>query len=287
MKPVLRDPSFVGALVYFERVAARGGFSQAAAELGVTTSAVSHRVRRLEQAIGHRLFERARSGVVLSEAGEILYAAVGSALSRIGDAVATLTGTRSLRMSVGPYLSVAWLMPRLGAFEADNPDLSVDLVHRIGPARPKDVDIAVVWCDNETAPAEAERLFSPDMVPVAAPGLGFKGAVWEGRLPPLHYRSRRPWTVWLDYVGGPREFAARGEILEDPNIVLEAAAHGRGIALGFAPFHLGPLRNGRIEVLSDVSVRSPESYWLLVSDSKDRDAARLADWLRDTAQDVC
>jgi LysR family glycine cleavage system transcriptional activator len=286
MKPLLRDPSFIGALVHFERVAARGGFTQAAADLGVTTSAVSHRVRRLEQAIGHRLFERRGDGVALTEAGETLHTAVGGALARIGGAVETLTGSRTLRLSIGPYLSTAWLMPRLGAFEAENPALSVDLVHRIGPAKPKDADIAVIWSDDETAPPGAERLFAPEMIPVAAPGVARPGPVWESRLPPLHYRSRKPWSVWLDHAGGPRGYAARGEIFDDPNIVLEAAAHRRGIALGFAPFHLGLLQSCRLEALGDVAVRAPESYWLVVQDPADTDAGTLAAWLRDAARDA-
>ena len=285
MKPLLRDPSFIGALVYFERVAVRGGFSLAAAELGVTTSAVSHRIRRLEKAIGHRLFERGRSGVMLTEAGQMLHTAVGGALERIGGAVEELTGSRTLRLSIGPYLSVAWLMPRLGAFEAANPALSVDLVHRIGQGVPRDVDLAVVWSGDATAPSGAERLFSPDMIPVAAPGIPRVGAVWNGRLPPLHYRSREPWRVWLDQAGGPRAFADRGEIFDDPNIVLEAAVHHRGIPLGFAPFHLEMIRGGRLEAVGDLALRSPESYWLVAPDPEDRDAARLANWLRDTARD--
>ncbi len=80
MVPNLRDPSFLGALVRFERVAGALSFTKAAAELGVTASAVSHRIVQLEAALGKRLFERSPRMVALTPEGLELQEAVGKAM---------------------------------------------------------------------------------------------------------------------------------------------------------------------------------------------------------------
>ncbi|MET1416698.1 LysR family transcriptional regulator [Roseibium sp. HPY-6] len=286
IQPKLRDPSFVAALVYFDRVAAHLSFSRAAQELSVTTSAVSHRIKRLEIAMGRRLFSRDRTQVVLTQAGYELRAATQDAFGTLDRVVETATCQRTLRVSVGPYLSVAWLMPLLGKFEALDQGARIELVHQIGKPDFRDVDIAIWWTEPERAGAHARQLFSSTMVPVAKAHTQDVGAVWDQGLPPLHYRTRRNWSDWLSRAGGPEDFAKQGEVFEDPNIVLEAAALGRGIALGFAPFVQSHISSGRLQRISDVAVPSAANYFLIVSVDNDRQCADFTEWLYSKAMDM-
>ena len=286
MQAKLRDPSFVGALVYFDRVAAHLSFSAAAQELGVTTSAVSHRIKRLEATLGRRLFHRDHAAVVLTEAGYRLRSASNAAFDLLGSAIDETTNQRSLRVSVGPFLSVAWLMPLLSRFEKVYPDIRIELVHRIGKPDMADVEVAIWWTEPSAATRDAVQLFSSSMVPVAqAPMVGAL-PVWEQNLQPLHYRSRKPWLDWLACAGGPREFAMQGEIFDDPNIVLEAAAHGRGIALGFAPFVHAHIHSGRLCQISDIVALSPSNYFLLTRAQSDKGISAFKTWLLEQARQL-
>ena len=123
MLPDPKDPSFLGALIYFHHAARTLSFSGAANALNVTPSAVSHRIAALESALGKRLFERRVREVRLTQDGIEL---AGSA-ARIWDELQSVTTQLArqdvLRVSVGPYLSSQWLMPRIGEFEAMHPGL--------------------------------------------------------------------------------------------------------------------------------------------------------------------
>src|SRR5688500_4235364 len=89
-------------------VAAHRNFRRAAAELGVSASALSHAIATLEQRLGVKLFHRTTRSVSLSEAGERFVARVRPALSQIADAMETAnefrdtpTGTLRLNTSLG------------------------------------------------------------------------------------------------------------------------------------------------------------------------------------------
>jgi DNA-binding transcriptional LysR family regulator len=87
-------------LLAFEAVARRRSFSQAAIELNLTASAISHQVARLEAQLGVRLFNRNAHGVELSREGE-------SYLSRISGAIGALTAASDdVRKGVGNSLYV-------------------------------------------------------------------------------------------------------------------------------------------------------------------------------------
>ena len=283
MRADLRDPAYLGALVFFERVAARLSFAQAAADLGVTPSAISHRIALLEAVLGHRLFERSPRHVSLTREGSDLASATREALGLLRQATESLAGRRVLRLSIGPYLSAHWLMPRLAGFERQMAGARIDLLHRTGWPSLKDVDLAIVWHDTPPVDAQAELLFEPDYTAVAAPGVLGEGPLWAQGLPPLHYRDRSLWRQWLQETGGPRDFADTGEVFDDPNLVLEAAAHGRGIAMGFLPFAADLFASGRLVRAYPLNLPSPTRYWMVPGGGESGLVAPFLDWLRSEA----
>jgi len=283
MIPNLRDPTYLGALVFFECAARHLSFSKAAAELYVTPSAVSHRIATLETALGVRLFERLTRRVSLTQEGLVLARVARESLHRLRDATEKIVATRVLRVSIGPYLSTNWLMPRLSQFEADHPGIRVDLLHRTGLPDLRDVDVAIIWIDRPPEDLDAKPLFDAVCVPVSAPGVLNSENLWDCQLPALHYRSRSAWREWLKAIGGPQNYADTGEVFEDPNLVLEAAAHRRGIAMGFIPFIENQLASGRLQQAHSFTFRTEWRYWLIETDSNHPDCALLKDWLRQEA----
>ena len=89
----------------------------------------------------------------------------------------------------------------------------------------------------------------------------------------------KPWLDWLERAGGSRDFAMQGEIFEDPNIVLEAASLGRGIALGFAPFVQSHASANRLSPVSDISAPSSANYFLFINQESDEKVVNFRNWL--------
>ena len=274
----------MGALVYFDKAAEHLSFAAAAADLGVTPSAVSHRIAALEGALGQRLFERETRRVRLTPEGTQLADATRQIMEHLRAVTDGLARHRVLRVSVGPYLSSMWLMPRLGAFEQAVPGLRVDLIHVIGMPNARGIDVSIVWENIEPCPPGHGDLFDTATVPVIAPGRLGQSPFWETDLMPIHYRDRKPWRHWLQSAGGPIKYADRGEVLHEPNLVLEAASHGRGVAMGFLPFISEMFAKRRLVAASDVVVPAQRAYRVVVRDPKDSLAASFVDWLRDQAR---
>jgi DNA-binding transcriptional LysR family regulator len=114
-------------------VATHRNFRKAAAELGMSPSALSHAVAALEQRMGVRLFNRTTRSVALSEAGEQFLARVRPALGEIAEAMAgvnefrdTPTGTIRLNSSEGAAQMI--LAPIVLEFLKRYPEMRVDLV---------------------------------------------------------------------------------------------------------------------------------------------------------------
>lgn len=119
----------LNALPVFEAVARTLSFSAAAEELHVTQSAVSHRIRSLEDHLGEALFERGGRRVELTEQGERYLEAVAPALARIERASERLRGVTDsrIRLAVPSSFAVAWLIPRLPHLQRQHPDIELNL----------------------------------------------------------------------------------------------------------------------------------------------------------------
>ena len=128
----------ISTLRVFEAAARRQSFHAAASELGLTPSAVSHAIRKMEEALGVVLFERVGRGVSLSSEGQTLmgYTERGfDELQRGLDAVSSSRAPRLLRLHSAPSFASLWLAPRLARFFAQCPDVEVRLSAGVEYAR--------------------------------------------------------------------------------------------------------------------------------------------------------
>jgi DNA-binding transcriptional LysR family regulator len=123
----------LNALAVFSLVAEERNFRAAADRLGVTRSAVSQTIRRLEEMLGTALVRRTTRSVSLTEAGERLYAEVAPA---IADMRAAIEATGSLggrphgqlRLAVSSIAERFLSGPLLAAFSEANPEVQIDIV---------------------------------------------------------------------------------------------------------------------------------------------------------------
>src|ERR1700761_6253780 len=127
------DKRTVDDLLAFFAVARARSFTRAAAQLGVSQSALSHTVSGLEARLGLRLLNRTTRSVAPTAAGERLLRNVGPRLDEIDDEMKALTELRdkpagTIRITAGEHAAHAVLWPRLAPLLAANPDIKLEIV---------------------------------------------------------------------------------------------------------------------------------------------------------------
>lgn len=146
----------------------------AAAELGVSASAVSQQVKSLESWIGVQLFQRGKSSVELTEKGAAYYAQIWQSLSMIEEATSELRGmetTANLTISVLPSFASQWLVPRLIGFKEQHPDIDVSILttNELVDFSNGDVDVAVRYGQGNYPNLNCNRIMSEAVNVVCTP----------------------------------------------------------------------------------------------------------------------
>jgi DNA-binding transcriptional LysR family regulator len=131
----------------FFAVARERSFTRAAAQLGLSPSALSHAIRALEARLGLRLLTRTTRSVTPTEAGERVLQTIGPSLAAIDDALDALCELREqpagrIRITTGDHAANLILWPRLQTLLPDYPDIKVEIIIDYGLA-----DIVAQHCD--------------------------------------------------------------------------------------------------------------------------------------------
>lgn len=254
------------ALAAFEAAARLGNFSDAARELEITTSAISHQIKALETFLGTRLFARLSRGVRTTEDGAAFYAAVHDAYGRIDDGTRRLLRRRegeTLTLRCGLSFGLRWLTPRLPLFLAEHPDIDLRVVTPIVGSVGREPDIEIVYGQTERAGHRCERLPAEDIVPMCSPQLLRDGPSLQTPADLAKFRLIEPlvtdltWERWF----GLHQVAVEPQVrvsFDNVLMALQAAASGMGIALEGEFLASEDLANGRLVVppaLRDMRVR--------------------------------
>jgi LysR family glycine cleavage system transcriptional activator len=239
-----QDRPPLAALIAFAAAARRESLREAALDLGVTPSAVSHQIRALESWVGGALFQRSVRRVTLTPLGAALGRDLGHALDRIDTALARARADlkdRRLRISSLPLFTNTWLVPRLARFQAAFPDLAIDIDtgSRIVDLETEPVDIAIRNVASPSPALWARKLIDLKAMPLCAPEVARTLAAPAdlANVTLIHLSvGRVGWRDWFQACGLP-ETQPRGILSFDtlPS-ALEAAALGRGVVLGLSPF---------------------------------------------------
>lgn len=255
----------------FEAAARAGSFSAAAEKLNLTHGAISRQVAKLEQWMGLKLFERQARGVGLTLEGQRLYLRTAEAFALIADNTDRWVEPRGgavVRLTSIPSISGLWLMPRMAALEAGTPKLRIVLEVDIRQADLADEGIDLsIRCGRGAIPGRvSQQLFVEHCFPVASPALAQKiGTGDPARLlkfPLIHDSDASGWRAWLGAHGIDYRPRHEDRRFEDYNLVLDAAAHGLGVALARPPLTVNQLASGRIAQVDPRTVPNPVSYWI-------------------------
>ncbi|MCV6576113.1 MAG: LysR substrate-binding domain-containing protein [Cohaesibacter sp.] len=163
------------ALPMFEAAARHLNFRLAAEEMHLTQGAVAQQVRGLEAYLGQDLFERKARGLSLTAQGKRYHQEIAKALDIISEASKDIESqSQSLTLSLTPSLATKWLMPRLGTFTGQHPEIDVKILatEKLSELDRQEADLAI----RLTKPPFAKSLRVEPFLPMeirayAAPSL--------------------------------------------------------------------------------------------------------------------
>lgn len=296
-------PIGAGHLRAFEAVARHLNFRAAAEELALTQSAVSRQIQSLEEEVGVALFLRHTRAVELTGAGAQLLLAVQQSLPRIDGAVRQIrqsAGRKSVALTTFASFASMWLIPRLEAFQRDNPDIDIriDATDAALDMDVADVDIALRYGPPESMPAGSLRLFGENITPVASPWLIKSNppirspaditrfALIEAGDAHRTHLEWLTWRRWFEVNQMPRAQPKRWLYFNYAYQMVQAALTGQGLVLARSSLIAESLANGDlVEVLPQHRMDSPMCYWLITGP---RSAPRpeiqaFCDWLETQA----
>lgn len=267
----LRRLPNLAALRAFEAAARHENFSRAADEIHVTHGAISHQVRALEEELGVALFARHGKRIAITPEGERFAATLRRALGEIATAAEALkVDSKQKRLTVTslPSFAARWLSPRIGRFIEQHPDLEVMIQsssHLTDFVR-ESVDIGIRFGKGSYPGLAVEKVMDDYYYPVASPR--FNG----GKLPatprelmqvPLLRCEMEPWTPWFRAAGLDLLEPTAGLIFQDSSMLVRAAAEGHGVALARHAIAMTEIASGDLVRLFDISIKCPESYYLV------------------------
>lgn len=280
----------------FEAAARLRSFTAAAAELGTTQPAVSQQIKRLEEQLAIRLFDRIYRGIELTDAGYTLFEAVQGGLRSIDEClglITTQTQHEVLQVSTDFAFAAYWLMPRLHRFHQRYPQVDVSLVTSershamLGP----NIDVAVLFGDGRFRQGESHWLFNEEVFPVCSPRLLDDRTLSLGsdallEWPLLHLRGESS-CQWFDWSGLFRALhipsaPAPGQLrFDNYTLLIQAAIAGQGVAIGWRHLVDALLEQQLLCRPFEGAATSALGYFVVVPQRKRRGqmVQRFVDWV--------
>lgn len=295
MIELLKSIESLNHLSAFEASARHASFTKAAEELGVSQPAISQSVRKLEDAIGTKLFHRHHRIITLTDAGELLKHDVSQGFDRILTTVKHLRRQASgqhVTLSVSTAFANHWMVPRLQEFHQAHPDVDLRL-----QTTDKDLDLAQegislgVWRGNgnwrgydsvQIAQESLMALASPNWMAQNGPITTIE-ALAGSQLINLEepYRERPNWADFFAEFGQSFRDRGGGLRLNDYVLVLQAAMAGEGICMGWRHVTKHLLAAELLCPVGDWIWNSPSGFYLVWSKTAvlSEQACAVRDWI--------
>ena len=293
-----RLPSLNG-LRAFEAAARHLSFTNAATELNVTQTAISHQIRRLEEELGVRLFVRQnRSLTLTAEAREYLpgIRAAFNDLRLATDRLKRKDNDHVLTVSTLASLAAKWLLPRLSNFQQTHPGIDVRITTSTSLVdfRRDDVDAAIRYGRGNWPGVRADWLMADELFPVCSPALlnGDKALRCPEDLANhtlLHSSGGYDddWRLWLTAAGVASNISKQPGLSFDLILMtVQAAIDGIGIAMGRTSYVQEDIAKGRLVVPFKITLPSDAGFYLVSPEARAEPAKLSAfrQWLLASTQ---
>jgi LysR family glycine cleavage system transcriptional activator len=293
-----RLPSLNG-LRAFEAAARHLSFTNAATELNVTQTAISHQIRRLEEELGIRLFVRQNRALELTPQARDYLPGVRAAFNDLRlatDRLLRKDNDHVLTVSTLASLAAKWLLPRLSAFQEAHPGIDVRITTSTALVDFKsgDVDAAIRYGRGHWPGVRADWLTADELFPVCSPAL--LSGKWPLENPEdldhhtlLHTSGvyDDDWRLWLTAAGLPTDISKSPGLTFDLILMtVQAALDGIGVAMGRTSYVEADIAKGRLVVPFKIALPTDAGFYLVSPEAR-ADPPKLAafrQWLRASAQ---
>lgn len=255
-------PDQLGDLAIFAAIASDRSFTRAARRLGVTQSALSQTMKRLEGQLGFRLLSRTTRSVAPTAAGERLLAALAPALAGVEAAIEALSlppgaANGTVRITTGKHAADSVLWPMLPAFMRRYPGIEVEVCVeggmtdvvagrydagiRLGDRLEKDMIALAVGPPLRVAVVAAPSYLNDHPAPVEPSDL-------TGHRCIAHRDGDGGLSLWTFERDGRAVTVApgRGPIFNDGDLLVAAALEGFGVLYILEDLVAGPIADGRL-----------------------------------------
>ena len=268
--------------------------SKAADKLCVSPGAVSKQVVRIEEILGQRLFDRTTNGFKATEAYESFLAELSKGFEKIDYALSMLDeyDAGELRLTVAPGLAKNWLVPRLGNFDGLGTDLRmrIDSTTDLADLQSGQFGYAIRFGTGPWPGLKATPLLKHELFPVCTPKVATQlRDIKDLENVPIIFEEDGTlnWHNWLIAAKAPRLELREGTCLSSPDLCVEAALSGLGVALAWQTMAIDALRGHELVVPFPVSMSTGQCYWLLEPEvaNPEPKAREFKDWLIEQFRD--
>ncbi|MBX5048715.1 LysR substrate-binding domain-containing protein [Rhizobium lentis] len=273
-----------------EAVGRLGSLQAAADELGVSVGAVSQQVIKTEAQLGQVIFERTARGMIATEAGRPVLAALDEGFARLSAAVslAQRKDDTILTISVAPVFAARWLVWRLDRFAERHPEIKLRLdatTNLVNPAL-GDVDIGIRVGAGKWPDVKAELLLEQEVFPVCSPEIAAQlrepadilalPAVVDGR-------AMFTWDVWMREAGLSGAAPATRHVFNDASLCLDAAIAGQGVMLAWQTLAAFALAEGQLAAPFGIRAKTGFGHYFVTAEGT-REPKKVRDfkaWIRE------
>lgn len=292
-----RLPS-LNAIRAFEAVGRLRSYRRAASELHVTTSAISHQIKALENCFGVSLVRTANRQISLTAAGEKYFRQISQGLTQLSLASTSLLrakGARILRVTMAPTLATWWLIPKLESFLAAFPDISLEVSATtvMRDFALGQFNVAIRYSRHIQNGLHATPIGKNEAFPVCSP------ALMEGSFPlrtaaDLQHHTllntrdelflEEPianWNGWLKAANHPAVSGTRQIHLSPRGLMLQAVAQGLGIGLARTLLAADAMASRQLVCPFGPAIPLSANYYVVCpeSNAKDPDIVAFRDWV--------
>ncbi|MFW1850675.1 LysR substrate-binding domain-containing protein [Acinetobacter guillouiae] len=261
----------------FQHVAEQLSFKKAADQLFLTATALSHRIKKLEQQLNIQLFERRTRSISLTPEGEYLLKHVQSGFGQIQTALFQLEQNkqRLFTITTTPSFASEWIIPYLPELQSRFPNImfrvhaSYDLINMTSGL----YDLAIRYGSGGYQDVDAELFAVDEYVAVGHPSLDIATMNWT-TVPLIHFTwgdeycpNRVNWQKWFEKQGLHIQAGQAQVFYTQESHAIQAVLSGQGIALLSRISIANDLQHGRLKIVSPCVETAWNYYFLTLPDA--------------------
>jgi len=260
----------LSTLRVFETAARHLSFTDAAAELNITQSAVSKQIKRLEEQLDIVLFHRLVRSLELTREGAKLAEAVRKGIDLIDEAILSINsskGAQDFYVTAHPGFLNKWLIPKLNDYYDKFPEINlyIDASSEAADLTKREFELAIHYSEAPGPTLTNTHLMDEYLLPVCSPDLSpFPTSLYDlGEHCVLHDRAHTKWRNFLTAMNIPWTEPKKEFTFSSDDIAIQAAIAGQGIIITRLRLIEQDIKKGLLVPILDHRSKSDKTYWAL------------------------